>query len=431
MKRFRIVIYLLITFFQGNTFLFAQPIYNDCFHTLEICPNNIISINNIGANRTFCPDCEDDFIFCFSANNTIWLKFTTNSVGGAVQVDFSNLVFENGTGQDNQLQASIFSTIQPCSANTYIQVGNCVTSATTNFALTALSLAPNTTYYIVVNGDKTGAGISMAAECTFNVLISGVGVDRIVPSISLVASSQTICKNDVVNFSASLINCPDSSIFEWSVNGVLVATTVDTFYQTSTLNTGDVVTVSNICFTLCPQLIKTTIGPFSVYSFAINAGPDEQIALGDAVILQGSTTAPIYTWSPDFLLTDNSILNPVANPTETTTYTLSATENGCTLFDDVTIFIQQELVIPTTFSPNNDGINDVFEITGIENYPNCLLVIYDRWGQEVFQKTGYSYSKAWKGEVHEKELASSVYFYVLELRDKDKQIKKGSITLIH
>ncbi len=430
MKPFRIVIYLLIAFFQGNIVLFAQPIYNDCFQSFEICPNNLTSINNIGANKTVCPDCEDDFNFCFTANNTIWLKFTTNSVGGAVQVDFSNLVFQNGLGQDNQLQASIFSTIQPCNGNTYLQVGNCVSNATTNFSLNALALAPNTTYYIVVNGDKTGTGITMAAECTFTILISGAGVNRVNPSLTLTQSSLNICKNDIVNFSAELKNCPDSSLFKWSVNGIVVATTVDTFFQTSTLNDGDVVTVSNTCFTLCPQLIQTSVGPFSVYSFSINAGSDQNIVLGESVILQGSTSAPAYTWSPDFLLTDNSILNPVSTPTETTTYTLSATENGCTLYDDVTLFLPQELIIPTTFSPNNDGINDIFEIKGIENYPNCILLIYDRWGQEVFQKTGYSYAKAWKGEVNETELVSSVYFYVLELRDKDKQIKKGSITLI-
>src|SRR4051812_40737832 len=72
MKSVKNVIFLLMLLFGGNTLLFAQPVYNNCFNALEICPNTTFSINNIGANKTVCPDCEDDFAFCFTANNTIW-----------------------------------------------------------------------------------------------------------------------------------------------------------------------------------------------------------------------------------------------------------------------------------------------------------------------------------------------------------------------
>lgn len=430
MNRMRNVIFLLILFCNGNSFLFAQPIYNDCFQSLEICPNTLTSITNIGANKTFCPDCEDDFVFCFPSNNTIWLKFTTNSTGGDVQVDFSNLIFETDPGQDQELQATIFSTLAPCNGNSYVQVGNCVSNATSNFSLNALALAANMTYYIVVNGDKSGLGVNSSAECTCSVLISGTGVNRVPPTITINSSSQNICQNDQVNLFANMLNCSDSTGYRWYINGVLVATTVDSIYQTTTLSTGDVISVSTTCFTLCPQTITSVTSPYTVYTFSVDAGPDQYITSGQSAQLQGATSAPLYSWSPDFLLTNSTILNPVAIPTETTTYTLTAQENGCTLFDDVVVYIETELVIPTTFSPNNDDINDVFEIVGIEKYPNNLLYIYDRWGQEVFQKSGYSYDKAWKGEIHDRELASGVYFYVLELRDKDKQIKKGSVTVI-
>ena len=430
MNLVRNVIFLLCILCKGNFFLFAQPIYNDCFQALEICPNTSTSINNIGANKTFCPDCEDDFIFCFPANNTIWLKFTTNSTGGDVQVDFSNLVFQAGAAQDTELQACIFSAVLPCNGNTYVQVGNCVSNATGNFSLNALALAANTTYYIVVNGDKSGVNVNVAAECTCSVIISGTAVDRIPPSITIHSSAQNICQNEQVYLYANMLNCPDSVGYKWYINDVLVATTADSVYQTTTLKTGDVITVSNTCFTLCSQIITSNTPPYVVFTFMVDAGPDQFIEPGQSAQLQGATSAPIYSWSPGLLVTNSSVLNPVAVPTETTTYTFSAVENGCTLLDDMTVFIQTELIIPTTFSPNNDEINDVFEIVGIEKYPNNLLYIYDRWGQAVFQKSGYSYEKAWKGEIHDKELASGVYFYVLELRDKDKQVKKGSVTVI-
>ena len=98
--------------------------------------------------------------------------------------------------------------------------------------------------------------------------------------------------------------------------------------------------------------------------------------------------------------------------------------------DYVTITITEELIFPTTFSPNDDNVNDSWEITGVSNYPNCFVRIFDRWGQEVFQSTGYSKQKAWVGTGKAGKLAEGVYLYIVELRDPDKQEFKGSITLI-
>jgi gliding motility-associated-like protein len=144
----------------------------------------------------------------------------------------------------------------------------------------------------------------------------------------------------------------------------------------------------------------------------------------------GSTSAPVYSWSPTFYVSNPNSLTPIAFPEETTVFTLSATENGCTLEDYVIITITEELVFPTTFSPNDDQVNDIWEITGVSNYPNCFVRIFDRWGQEVFQSTGYSEQKAWDGTGKAGKLAEGVYFYIVELRDPDKQEFKGSISLI-
>lgn len=430
MKFFGTVIFFLCLFLNGISVLFSQPIYNNCSKALEICPNNSLSITNIGANKTFCTDCEDDFSFCFAAENTIWLKFTTNEQGGNVQLDFSSIVFQNAVGQATQLQATLIRATAPCSANSYTQIGTCISNATGNFSLSANSLPPNTLFYVVINGDKSGVGITKAAEATFNLLLSGTGVDRISPTISLTPSTLSSCKDEIVTFSVHRANCTDSSDLSWFINGILVAKTKDTIYKTSALKTGDVVSVSTGCFTLCPIQLSTSTASFLVNEVQLDAGNDIHLKKGETTQLQGVTAAPIFSWSPEFALSSSSILNPIAIPTTTTTYTLTAEENGCTDYDYVTIFVEQDLIIPTTFSPNNDGINDIFEIVGIENYPNNYIRIYDRWGQEVFQKTGYSLSKAWKGESDGKEVATGVYFYTIELRDDKDQLRKGTITII-
>ena len=82
------------------------------------------------------------------------------------------------------------------------------------------------------------------------------------------------------------------------------------------------------------------------------------------------------------------------------------------------------------FSPNNDGINDSWIIKGIEKYPNNRIVIYDRWGQEVFKSSSYNSEKAWKGRVKSNIVTEGVFYFVLELNNEEKKQYKGSITVI-
>ncbi len=425
-------ILLVIILLYGKFNLLAQPAYNVCGNALELCPNNLISINNINANKSFCVDCEDDFNFCFTANNTIWLKFKTNAIGGDAQLDFSNLIFENNPGQSQILQASLINTVSPCTANSYTQIGNCVSNGTANFTLSAINLAANTTFYVVINGDKSGLGITQAAECRLSVLLSGTAVDRIPPTIGIAASTYKICKKDVVKFLAVMKNCQDYSDFKWYINNELVAVTKDSTFSTSTLKPNDVVKVSNNCYPLCPITISDSSPAFTVDSVIVEAGDDAHISAGQSYRLMGYTSAETYFWSPNFTLSSILDIEPIASPEVTTTYTLTAKSktNGCTSFDNVTVYVKEAITIPTTFTPNNDGINDVFEIVGIENYPNCFIQIFDRWGQEVFQKAGYSYSKAWNGLFNGRELSPGTYFYSLELKDSEKKTYKGSITLV-
>lgn len=411
-------------------FLHAQPTYNACNSALELCPNKIFSVSNIAANKTFCPGCEDDFTFCFSSNNSIWLTFTTNATGGDVQVDFSNLIFETNIGQDDALQATILAATIPCNAASYTAVGNCISNGNGPFSLSALALPPNSTYYIVISGDLSGAGITSAAECSFDLSINGTGIDRPISSVNALSSATNICKNDIFTVTAELFNCPDTSSFKWYVNGVLTAETTTEIFQTSDLSDGDIVTVETACYTLCSEIVTASTGAISVYTFTVDAGPDQLIGYGETTILNGNTSATTYVWSPSFSMSDSGSLTPYVFPNSTTTYTLSATENGCTLEDYVTISIDEKLIFPTTFSPNDDGINDTWEISGVAAFPNCFVRIFNRWGQEIFQSTGYSKTKAWDGTSNAGKLAEGVYFYIVELRDEDKREFKGSITLI-
>ena len=92
----------------------------------------------------------------------------------------------------------------------------------------------------------------------------------------------------------------------------------------------------------------------------------------------------------------------------------------------------EDFFIPEGFSPNGDGINDLFVIRGILNYPNNAFVIYNRWGNKVFEASPYI--NTWDGRsmfglrVGGDELPVGTYFYVLDLKD-GSAIYKGTIYL--
>lgn len=422
----RTVVILLLTALFSGPYVIAQESYSVCQNALELCPGTTFSVNNIDANIVGCVNCEDDFNYCFAPDNTIWFQFTTNTAGGNVQIDFTNLVFETNPGQDNELQAVLVEATTPCAANTYTQIGTCHFDETANFALTAAGLLPNTTYYLIVDGDNNGAGITEPAECTFELQISGVSVDRIPPTSAVNTTTPIACETEIVTYTVALTDCPDTSDFSWFVNGNLVATTTDPFFQSSGLADGDVVSVSNTCYNVCPIPVQSTAVAITIQSVQVDAGNNITVPTGSTVQLNGSTNASSWAWSPPFLVSDTSALNPFATVDETTTFALTATENGCSNTAYVTIIVDDLLDIPNTFSPNGDNVNDSWEIDGLELYPDNQMAIFTRWGQKVFQTAAYSKAKMWDGENH----AEGVYYFVLDLNDSNGTQYKGTITLI-
>ncbi|PIY04386.1 MAG: hypothetical protein COZ21_06840, partial [Bacteroidetes bacterium CG_4_10_14_3_um_filter_31_20] len=93
--------------------------------------------------------------------------------------------------------------------------------------------------------------------------------------------------------------------------------------------------------------------------------------------------------------------------------------------DEVKILVTN-IKIPEGFSPNFDGLNDYFEIKGVEFYPKSELIVSSRWGTEVYHKTGYDNS--WDGKsMNNSVLSEDTYFYVLKLDEKNS--RKGYVIL--
>jgi gliding motility-associated-like protein len=93
------------------------------------------------------------------------------------------------------------------------------------------------------------------------------------------------------------------------------------------------------------------------------------------------------------------------------------TSNGvCVQTTDDVRIESDPLIIPTGYSPNDDGVNDQFEIVGLLEYNHVSLEVFNRWGNKVF--TSANYRNDWNGiSDNQQILPDDVYYYVLALED--------------
>ena len=85
--------------------------------------------------------------------------------------------------------------------------------------------------------------------------------------------------------------------------------------------------------------------------------------------------------------------------------------------DLATVYVDvlcDELTVFNGISPNGDHINDTFVISGIEGYRDNVLTIFNRWGNQVYFKQGYTNDNGWDGTWEGKLLPDGTYFYVLD-----------------
>ena len=85
------------------------------------------------------------------------------------------------------------------------------------------------------------------------------------------------------------------------------------------------------------------------------------------------------------------------------------------------------LFVPNTFTPNNDGVNDDWNIKYLDSYPNVMIEVFNRYGTKIYTSIGYS--EAWKGMFNGIDLPVGTYFYVIN-PNNGRKIITGSVTII-
>jgi gliding motility-associated-like protein len=100
----------------------------------------------------------------------------------------------------------------------------------------------------------------------------------------------------------------------------------------------------------------------------------------------------------------------------------------CVATDTVRVVVSNLYIVPTQFTPNGDGLNDVFTILMRPDVQLVEFEIYNRWGNKVFAET----TRGWDGTYEGKEQPLGTYIYrgVLRLADGSEIAVSGDITLI-
>jgi gliding motility-associated-like protein len=162
---------------------------------------------------------------------------------------------------------------------------------------------------------------------------------------------------------------------------------------------------------------------------------------GSSIKLSPSFTGPATTfrWEPTEGLSCTDCAMPLASPTSATTYTLTALTNaGCSASAaervDVTCS-EKQLFIPNTFTPNNDGVNDRFYVSGVGIDALKLFSIYDRWGELLFTAENIPINNpaaGWDGTYKGQRLPPDIYVYFITATCETgkKLTYKGNIALV-
>lgn len=270
--------------------------------------------------------------------------------------------------------------------------------------------------------NATAANAGLYSVTVTNKALCATPVGTTVTVLPLVNASVgnpsiTKCESD----GAVQLEASGGTFYTWSPAEGLSATNIPNPLANPKITTKYTVKVSNGG---CEE--SKTVDVVVKKNATANAGADRKIFEGESTVLNGFAGTNMdgfsFYWTPTDGLDDPNKLNPIARPIEDITYTLHVnSEYGCIpATDDVFIRVFQKVTVPNTFSPNGDGVNDLWNIKALNTYPEATLKVMNREGQTVFSSTGTG--NPWNGKYNGQDLPVGAYYYTISLNPELKKL---------
>ncbi len=399
----------------GGKDIFTAKIVNACFNlpvptaafsasTYEICQGECIDFSDTSIGNII----QRSWLFQGGNPSTSILQNQTVCYNNAgmfnVQLSVSNMY-----GSDTAASIVIVHPLPETNAGE----DTCI-AAGTSLTLTATG-GEN---YFWSTGDSTATiTINPIANSIINVIASignckwgdGLIVNVFYPP--KITGSEVICEGD----STVLTSSPGEN-FLWSTGEntsfIEPHPKTDSLFQ---------VTITDACTTMVASFLVKVVSLPQVF-----ACKDTLISLGTNGFLS-ATGGGTYLWN-----TGETAASIIVNPEVNSIYSVTATiENGCAGSDSVLVLVDafHVAMVPSVFSPNGDGKNDVLFVRG-DGIKEILFSIYNRWGEKVFETKDLN--SGWDGNFKEKSAESSVFVYTAKGKytNGDEFKLKGNVTLV-
>jgi gliding motility-associated-like protein len=242
------------------------------------------------------------------------------------------------------------------------------------------------------------------------------------PTPSMVIQDSSICIGSAVELS---INPGGATNLVWYKDPSPTSIGTGETINLSTAGQYYVVASDAHCSSKSDMATITVITPV-VEAFA-STNPVEE---GEPVTLFVAEPEGTYSYVWQDLTGGNTHNGPswLITPNTSGSYIVNATQNGCMVSATIELIVQEELSIPHAFTPNGDGVNDIWLIPGIESYSNTVVRVFNRWGAEIFTASGSF--EGWNGTNNGTDVPAGSYYFIIELNGEKPSSISGYVMVI-
>lgn len=285
---------------------------------------------------------------------------------------------------------------------------------------------PGTTTTYTVTGEITATGCQASVDITITVI-------DCVPLIAGFSYPDPVCADQC--FTLTDTSLGNASEWQWDFGGASTDNTDSVQNPTVCFDEGPGTYDIQLTVTDVAGQTSSTTNTITVYSSPkVTTSADTCIDLGGSVELVAYDTIPdlTYLWEPDYFVNCTDCPVTFGGPEFDTTYTVTVTDtNGCTATDmvDVCVNFLEGVGVPTAFSPNADGNNDVLYVKGT-GITQMNFKVYNKYGEKVFETQEQNIG--WDGTYLGMDQNPGVFVWVLEYSfiNGNGGIQKGNTTLI-